>query len=42
MDLKLTPLVRLGDVNIDFKANATYSTSEVQKIFPGLNRIFVG
>jgi TonB-linked SusC/RagA family outer membrane protein len=42
MDLRLTPLVQLGDVNIDFKVNATYTTSEVLEIFPGLDRIFAG
>jgi TonB-linked SusC/RagA family outer membrane protein len=42
MDLRLTPLVNLGEVKIDFKANATYSNSEVKKIYEGLDRIFAG
>jgi TonB-linked SusC/RagA family outer membrane protein len=42
LDLKLTPLVKLGDVKIDFKTNATYGTSEVKSIFPGLDRLFAG
>lgn len=42
MDLKLTPLVNLGKVRVDFKTNATYGTSEVKSIFPGLDRLFAG
>ena len=42
MDLRLTPLVRLGKFNVDFKANATYNNSEVKKIYEGLDRIFIG
>ena len=42
IDLKLTPLVRLGEVDITFKGNATYNTSEVTKVYEGLDEIFVG
>jgi TonB-linked SusC/RagA family outer membrane protein len=42
MDLKLTPLVRLGKFNFDLNANATYNNSEVTRIAPGLDRIFIG
>ncbi|HVG15826.1 MAG TPA: SusC/RagA family TonB-linked outer membrane protein [Chitinophagaceae bacterium] len=42
LDLRLTPLVKLGDLNVSFTANATYSTSEVNKVYEGLDRIFVG
>ncbi len=42
MDLKLTPLVNLGAARLNFKANATYGTSEVKSIYPGLDRLFAG
>jgi TonB-linked SusC/RagA family outer membrane protein len=42
MDLKLTPLVKLGGASLNFKANATYGTSEVTSIYPGLDRLFAG
>jgi len=42
LDLRLTPLVRLGKLNVEFRANATYNNSEVNKIYEGLDRIFVG
>jgi len=42
LDLKLTPLVNLGNVKLDFKTNASYNTSEVKSIYAGLDRLFVG
>ncbi len=42
IDLKLTPLVKLGDVHINVKTNASYNTSEITKIYEGLDRIGVG
>lgn len=42
LDLKLTPLVNLGKVRMDFKMNASYNTSEVKSIYTGLDRLFVG
>ncbi|RNI32895.1 SusC/RagA family TonB-linked outer membrane protein [Rufibacter immobilis] len=42
LDLRITPLVELGDVKIDFRANATYNTTEVTKIFEGLDQLPIG
>jgi TonB-linked SusC/RagA family outer membrane protein len=42
LDLRLTPLVKLGKANIDFKANATYNTSNVTAVYPGLDELFIG
>jgi TonB-linked SusC/RagA family outer membrane protein len=42
MDLNLTPLFRLGQVDIDFRANATYNDSKISKIYPGLDELFAG
>ncbi len=42
LDLRLTPLVTLGDVSIDFKANYTYTTNEVTSIVEGLDELGIG
>lgn len=42
LDLKLTPLVKLGKVNIDFKANYTYQDNKVTKIIEGVNQLGIG
>jgi hypothetical protein len=41
-DLKLTPLINLGKVRFDVKANASYNTSEVKSIYAGLDRLSIG
>jgi TonB-linked SusC/RagA family outer membrane protein len=41
-DLRLTPLVKIGDVNIDFKANYSYQTNEVTKLIEGVNELGIG
>ena len=41
-DLKLTPLVKLGDVNIDFKVNYTYQTNKVTSLLDGVNELGIG
>ena len=41
-DLKLTPLVKIRDVSIDFKANYTYQTNEVTKIIEGVDELGIG
>jgi hypothetical protein len=41
-DLRLTPLVKLGNVNIDFKGNYTRQYSEVTKIVEGLDELGIG
>lgn len=42
LDLKLTPLVKIRDVSIDFKANYTYQTNEVTKIIEGVDQLGIG
>lgn len=42
LDLKLTPLVKLGDVNIDLKMNYTYNTNEVTSIFGDVKELGIG
>ncbi|MBC7915139.1 MAG: TonB-dependent receptor, partial [Pyrinomonadaceae bacterium] len=42
LDLKLTPLVKLGGVNIEFRANATLSDSEIKSVYEGLNELAIG
>jgi len=42
LDLRLTPLVKLGQVNIDFSANYTNQNSEVTKIVEGLDELGLG
>jgi len=41
-DLKLTPLVKIRDVSIDFKANYTYQSNEVTKIIEGVDELGIG
>jgi TonB-linked SusC/RagA family outer membrane protein len=42
LDLKLTPLVNLGDVKIDLNLNASYNNSKITKVFDGLDRLIIG
>ncbi len=42
LDLRLTPLVRLGDVDIDFKVNYTHQTNEVTSIVEGVDELGIG
>ncbi len=42
VDLRLSPLIKLGSAQINFKGNLSYNTSEVLDIYPGLDRLFVG
>jgi hypothetical protein len=42
VDLRLTPLVKLGNVNIDFKVNYTRQESEVTQIVEGLDELGIG
>lgn len=42
LDLRLTPLVRLGKVNIDVKANYTYQDNKVTKIIEGVDQLGIG
>lgn len=42
IDLKLTPLVSFRKGNIQLRMNAAYNTSEVKKIYEGLESVFIG
>lgn len=42
LDLRLTPLVKLGNVNIDFKVNYSKQESEVTQIVEGLDELGIG
>ena len=42
LDLRLTPLVRLGEASIDFKANYAYQTNEVTSLVAGVNELGIG
>lgn len=41
-DLRLTPLVKIRDVSIDFKANYTLQRNEVTKIIDGVDQLGIG
>ena len=41
-DLRLTPLVKINDVSIDFKANYTLQRNEVTKIIEGVDQLGIG
>ena len=41
-DLKLTPLVKIRNVNIDLKANYTYQTNKVSRIIEGIDQLGIG
>jgi TonB-linked SusC/RagA family outer membrane protein len=42
LDLRLTPLVNLGEVKFDLNLNASYNNSKITKIFTGLDRLQIG
>lgn len=42
LDLRLTPLVKFRDGNIQFRANATYNDSEVTSIYGDLQELGIG
>ncbi|MDB5205110.1 MAG: SusC/RagA family TonB-linked outer membrane protein [Flavisolibacter sp.] len=42
LDLRLTPLVDIGDVKINFKANYAYQTNEVTSLVDGVNELGIG
>ncbi|WP_207536383.1 SusC/RagA family TonB-linked outer membrane protein [Desertivirga arenae] len=42
LDLRLTPLVKFRDGNVQFRANATYNDSEVTSIYSGLDQLNIG
>lgn len=42
LDLRLTPLVQINDVTIDFKANYTYQTNKVTELVDGVSELGIG
>jgi TonB-linked SusC/RagA family outer membrane protein len=42
LDLKLTPLVKIGGASIDFKVNYTHQSNKVTKIIEGVNELGIG
>lgn len=42
LDLRLTPLVKIGGVNIDFKVNYTHQSNEVTSLIGGVNELGIG
>ncbi len=42
LDLKLTPLVNLGNVSVDFKMNYTHQNNVVNKIVDGVDELGIG
>lgn len=42
LDLKLTPLVKIHNVTIDFKTNFTYQANRVTKIIEGVDQLGIG
>lgn len=42
LDLKLTPLIKLGNVSIDYKVNYTKQTNEVTELVDGVNELGLG
>ena len=42
LDLRLTPLVKIGKVSVDFKVNYTYQKNEVTKIIEGVDQLGIG
>ncbi|WP_066830803.1 SusC/RagA family TonB-linked outer membrane protein [Rufibacter ruber] len=41
-DLRLTPLVKLGDFDVEFRGNASYNTNEVNEVYGELNELSIG
>ncbi len=42
LDLRLTPLVQLGDFNFDLKANVSFLDSKVKSVYLGLDELGIG
>jgi len=42
LDLKLTPLIKVGDLSIDFKVNYTYQENKVTKLLEGVDELALG
>ncbi len=42
LDLRLTPLVNIGNGKFDFSINATYNDNKIKSLFPGINELVIG
>lgn len=42
LDLRLTPLVKLGGVNIDFKVNYSHQWNKITELIDGVNELGIG
>jgi TonB-linked SusC/RagA family outer membrane protein len=42
LDLKLTPLIRIGKADIDFKVNYSYQTSEIKSLIGNVQELGIG
>ena len=42
LDLKLTPLVKIGQLSVDFKVNYAHQTNKVTKLLDGVDRLGIG
>jgi len=42
LDLRITPLVELGGVELEFRANASYNDSEITSVYDGVDEIAGG
>jgi TonB-linked SusC/RagA family outer membrane protein len=42
LDLRLTPLIRVGQARINLKANYTYQTNKVNKVIDGVDELGIG
>ncbi len=42
LDLKLTPLIKVGNLDVDFKVNYSYNTTKVTKLVDGVNELGIG
>ncbi|MBS1742162.1 MAG: SusC/RagA family TonB-linked outer membrane protein [Bacteroidetes bacterium] len=42
LDLKLTPLVKIGQMSVDFKINYTHQTNKITSLIDGTNELGIG
>lgn len=42
LDLKLTPLIKIGSASVDFKVNYTHQQNKVSKLIEGVNELGIG
>jgi hypothetical protein len=42
LDLRVTPLIKIGEAQIDFKVNATYNDNEIVRLADGIDELAIG